>query len=342
MQYILRHSVFSRRTISRNIQTTSRNNTAILFSSQSKRTENISEPSKPVFSKSHLTDNTLVQSPAVLHLLRKNNITDVSKITATGPNGRILKGDVLAHIGKIDESTPRSLNDTFSKLSKLDVSNIKAAQPKPTTSIVNKETTKEVGNDTSESSILKTINVEINLSMVEKLAVKLSEQLSTQIPTCDLIYKAAKRAYQRNDRIQTRRPTRTDELFEDLLSSRSKTRGYTNSPAQYLQGASQSSQETCFAVIPLDFSKTLGPTTLCLTETDSIVSTRVVNSTQYDIIDILSGKKNDYKIEKKHELGQRIMKAQMVFDETKIHPFVVLEYLNDIKMLVEQPGSLIN
>ncbi|OAD65710.1 PDH complex E3BP [Phycomyces blakesleeanus NRRL 1555(-)] len=40
-------------------------------------------------------------SPAVLSLVLKHHITDVSAIKATGPGGRILKGDVLAHIGQI-------------------------------------------------------------------------------------------------------------------------------------------------------------------------------------------------------------------------------------------------
>jgi pyruvate/2-oxoglutarate dehydrogenase complex dihydrolipoamide acyltransferase (E2) component len=40
-------------------------------------------------------------SPAVAHLLASNRITDTKKITATGPKGRLLKGDILAYLGKI-------------------------------------------------------------------------------------------------------------------------------------------------------------------------------------------------------------------------------------------------
>ncbi|KAI9016576.1 hypothetical protein CLU79DRAFT_763318 [Phycomyces nitens] len=40
-------------------------------------------------------------SPAVLSLVLKHHIEDLSAIKATGPGGRILKGDVLAHLGQI-------------------------------------------------------------------------------------------------------------------------------------------------------------------------------------------------------------------------------------------------
>ncbi|KAI8144083.1 hypothetical protein BJV82DRAFT_608258 [Fennellomyces sp. T-0311] len=40
-------------------------------------------------------------SPAVLSLVLKNHINDLSAIKASGPGGRILKGDVLAHLGLI-------------------------------------------------------------------------------------------------------------------------------------------------------------------------------------------------------------------------------------------------
>lgn len=40
-------------------------------------------------------------SPAVLNLVLRHHIKDVGAIKASGPGGRILKGDVLAHLGFI-------------------------------------------------------------------------------------------------------------------------------------------------------------------------------------------------------------------------------------------------
>lgn len=45
-------------------------------------------------------------SPAVLSLLLKHGVKDVSSIKPTGPNGRLLKGDVLGHLGLINYKAP--------------------------------------------------------------------------------------------------------------------------------------------------------------------------------------------------------------------------------------------
>ncbi|KAI1300743.1 hypothetical protein EDD11_005944 [Mortierella claussenii] len=47
------------------------------------------------------TPSSKLLSPAVAHLLLQNHIKDVTKIPSTGPKGRVLKGDVLAFLGKI-------------------------------------------------------------------------------------------------------------------------------------------------------------------------------------------------------------------------------------------------
>ncbi|KAG0214365.1 hypothetical protein BGX28_002182 [Mortierella sp. GBA30] len=47
------------------------------------------------------TPSSKLVSPAVAHLLLQNHIQDVTKIPSTGPKGRVLKGDVLAFLGKI-------------------------------------------------------------------------------------------------------------------------------------------------------------------------------------------------------------------------------------------------
>jgi pyruvate/2-oxoglutarate dehydrogenase complex dihydrolipoamide acyltransferase (E2) component len=39
--------------------------------------------------------------PSVMRLLKEANISDASEITATGYKGRLTKGDILAHLGKI-------------------------------------------------------------------------------------------------------------------------------------------------------------------------------------------------------------------------------------------------
>ena len=63
-------------------------------------------------------------SPAVLRLLQQYRIKDPKSVSATGPQGRLLKGDVLAHVGSISPNIPKELHDIIAKKQILDLSNI--------------------------------------------------------------------------------------------------------------------------------------------------------------------------------------------------------------------------
>ena len=60
-------------------------------------------------------------------LLKLHNLAkeDISNIPATGPKGRLLKGDVLAYIGNISPDAPAAIEAILGKLAHLDLSNIK-------------------------------------------------------------------------------------------------------------------------------------------------------------------------------------------------------------------------
>jgi pyruvate/2-oxoglutarate dehydrogenase complex dihydrolipoamide acyltransferase (E2) component len=62
--------------------------------------------------------------PAVLRLLQQYGIEDPTQIQGTGPNGRLLKGDVLAHVGTIKSDIPKSLQRILEEKQRLDLSNI--------------------------------------------------------------------------------------------------------------------------------------------------------------------------------------------------------------------------
>ena len=67
-------------------------------------------------------------SPAVLRLLQQYGIEDPKSIAATGPQGRLLKGDVLAHVGSINRDVPKTLQDILARKQTLDLSNIQVQQ----------------------------------------------------------------------------------------------------------------------------------------------------------------------------------------------------------------------
>lgn len=70
--------------------------------------------------------------PSVQHLLRQHGLSEeeASKIQASGPRGRLLKGDVLSHLGSIEKTYASELSARVSRLGHLDLSNIKPAAPK--------------------------------------------------------------------------------------------------------------------------------------------------------------------------------------------------------------------
>ncbi|KAF2721821.1 hypothetical protein K431DRAFT_284502 [Polychaeton citri CBS 116435] len=70
--------------------------------------------------------------PAVQHLLHENGLSkeDANNIPASGPAGRLLKGDVLAYLGKIQKDYPAQSSARLTKLGHLDLSNIQLAPPK--------------------------------------------------------------------------------------------------------------------------------------------------------------------------------------------------------------------
>ncbi|ODQ68534.1 hypothetical protein NADFUDRAFT_49171 [Nadsonia fulvescens var. elongata DSM 6958] len=75
--------------------------------------------------------------PSVSTLLHRHNISSevaLTTISASGPQGRLLKGDVLAHLGLVDPSKIGKLSAAVSNWSKLDLSNIKLRPEAPVSS----------------------------------------------------------------------------------------------------------------------------------------------------------------------------------------------------------------
>lgn len=68
-------------------------------------------------------------TPAVLRLLKEYDIEDPDSITATGPQGRLLKGDVLAYVGNISDDVVKNLENILEKKQHLDLSNITIRKP---------------------------------------------------------------------------------------------------------------------------------------------------------------------------------------------------------------------
>jgi hypothetical protein len=151
-------------------------------------------------------------SPSVMNLLKSNGISkeDSYKIQGTGPKGRLLKGDVLAHLGKIQRSAPRDLEARISKISKLDLSNIKIA-PKPEPPEKKPASAATVIEPPTEIQM----KLAVSLAGVAKVQEKLQEQFRVQIPLSKFIANATAAANTALPPVKG--PPTFDDLFDEIL-----------------------------------------------------------------------------------------------------------------------------
>ncbi|PGH05452.1 hypothetical protein GX51_02976 [Blastomyces parvus] len=164
--------------------------------------------------------------PSVSQLLHEKGISgpDVAKIPASGPKGRLLKGDVLAYTGAIPQDYSSNLSAQISQLAHLDLSNIKikqapaepqaesAAAPEPTT-------TPAPPSPAQPSSPKETqISLPISLSSVLSMQERLQKTLGITIPLSTFLARAtdvandALPASKTKSRIQS-----ADALFDEIL-----------------------------------------------------------------------------------------------------------------------------
>ncbi|KAG0310602.1 pyruvate dehydrogenase complex dihydrolipoamide acetyltransferase component (E2), partial [Linnemannia gamsii] len=148
------------------------------------------------------TPSSKLISPAVAHLLLQNHISDVTKIPSTGPKGRVLKGDVLAFLGKIKarpapEPTipqPKTLPPA-AKVASPAAS--KASAPAPGTAYTDNATTnmrKVIASRLSESKTTvphSYVTRDIVIDNMMKLRHLLADELQVKVSVNDFLIKAA-------------------------------------------------------------------------------------------------------------------------------------------------------
>lgn len=199
--------------------------------------------------------------PSVIALIHENHIEDdeVAKIPATGPNNRLLKGDVLAYLGTIDAEASATLSKKLEKLSHLDLSTVKLApQPKPAADQPKKEA------QASESPKETSISLSISLAEVLKAQKKIQDTLGVNMPLSTFLARAVDLANDDLPNPKASKPS-SDQLFNAVLGLSSVS---TTSRGTYLP-----------QIDALPFASPSKRTALSLP-----------SSKQPDIFDILSGK----------------------------------------------------
>ncbi|KAK1963508.1 biotin-requiring enzyme [Colletotrichum sublineola] len=154
--------------------------------------------------------------PSVQSLVNEHGLDKdtVSRIEPTGPNGRLLKGDVLAHLGAINAETPSKIMDRAVKMSKLDLSNIKIAAPKKEAA-PEKAAGKKAAAEAPAAPVNAQVALPVSLSKVLATQERIQSTLGVFMPVSTFVARAAEVA---NDDLppSTRKPT-ADELFNQVL-----------------------------------------------------------------------------------------------------------------------------
>ncbi len=150
--------------------------------------------------------------PSVMHLVKENGLEEsvISEITPTGPNGRLLKGDVLAYLGKINANTPAEVSSRFDHAAHLDLSNIKVAKaPEP-----KKEAKAALAEAPVEADSFVTLPV--SLAAVIEVQKKVNDTLGSFVPLSEFIARAADVANDELPHPAGYQPS-ADELFNQVL-----------------------------------------------------------------------------------------------------------------------------
>lgn len=151
--------------------------------------------------------------PSVETILHQNGLSaqDAEKMIATGPQGRLLKGDVLAYLGKIKKEYPAESSERLAKLSHLDLSNIQLAKEKlkPEVKAAEKPIVPELPEETE-------IAIPISLSEVIATKKRIQETLGIHLPLSTFISRASELANEDLPLNKKRKPT-AEELFNSIL-----------------------------------------------------------------------------------------------------------------------------
>lgn len=153
--------------------------------------------------------------PAVQHLLKASGLSaaDADKIPASGPNGRLLKGDVLAYIGKVSKNYPSEITARLNKLSHLDLSNIQLAvaapPPKAEKPAAAAEPVVELPKETE-------VALPISLTAVIATQQRVQEALGITLPLSTFVARATELANESLPASKNAKPT-AEDLFNSVL-----------------------------------------------------------------------------------------------------------------------------
>ena len=156
--------------------------------------------------------------PSITQLLYENQISrsEADTIPASGPNGRLLKGDVLGYLGRISSTYSSEQSKRISKLGRLNLGNVEPAAFKK---MVSSRPSTDQTTKVPEPELVSTdteIAIPISLSAVMSVQKRIQATLGISLPLSTFIARATELA--NGDLPRSAATTSTaDELFNDVL-----------------------------------------------------------------------------------------------------------------------------
>lgn len=173
-------------------------------------------------------NSTQVFFPSVETLLSANGISRedaIAKIPATGPNGRLLQGDVLAYLGKIPKDAASSIAAFVNSHAKLDLTNIEKLAITP------KETAKpEAKKESKPKKEVKKVEPIVKTFSLEKVAAFQSDALAKGVAPESLesyVEGASRRAAVYAYQTHTKKSDLYDPLFEEIVAPSARVERFT-------------------------------------------------------------------------------------------------------------------
>ena len=165
--------------------------------------------------------------PSITQILHENGLplSETDKISATGPKGRLLKGDILAYLGKIGSTYSTEQSQRISELGRLDLNNTSPPRPKRPLSIAEIPAQKNVA--TQEHSLAAETDVvvalPISLSSVASVQRTIKASLGITLPLSTFVARATEMANESLP-IASHRRVSADELFYAIIAEDTSSR----------------------------------------------------------------------------------------------------------------------
>ncbi len=174
--------------------------------------------SKPSISSGRSQSQRYPLYPSIAQLLHENGLSssEADKIPASGPKGRLLKGDVLAYLGRISSSYSFEQSTRITKLGHLDLSNVKAAPPKVVGPSQSTKVETQKANEPETELPHAEIAVPVSLSSVISVQKRIQATLGVTLPLSTFIARATHLANDELPHSANTRPS-ADELFNAVL-----------------------------------------------------------------------------------------------------------------------------